>query len=224
MDSSKEWRTKANGYKPQPTCRIFASLLAADKNNLEKEIDSIEPFVDGFHIDFMDGLFVSQKYYDINLVKITWLRTRKPIEVHLMMYKPEMCFEELLNEGVERIIVHYEASGIKTINAFEDFAKGTCASLGFAYNPSTKIRHEPMYRAYTQIMSVNPGKCGQKFDKKGLKKIKECVKYEHSVIAVDGGINAKTAKAAFRAGADILVAGSYIFNSKDRIKAIERLR
>ena len=156
---------------------IYASLLAADKNNLEKEIDSIEPFVDGFHIDFMDGLFVPEKFYDINLVKRVWLRTRKPIEVHLMMYQPEMHFEELLNEGVERIIIHYEAAGIKQIHAFEDLAKGTCASLGFAYNPSTKIWHELMYRSYTQIMTVNPGKCGQKFDKKGLKKIKECRKY-----------------------------------------------
>jgi len=59
---------------------IYASLLAADKNNLEKEMDSVEPFVDGFHIDFMDGLFVSQKLYDISLVKRTWLKTRKPIE------------------------------------------------------------------------------------------------------------------------------------------------
>lgn len=204
--------------------KVFASLLAADRNNLEKEIESVEPFVDGFHIDFMDGLFVSEKYYDINLVKRTWLRTRKPIEVHLMMYAPEVYFSELLNEGVEKIIIHYEASGIKQIHAFEDLAKGTCASLGFAYNPSTKIWHEPMYRAYTQIMTVNPGKCGQKFDKKGLKKIKECVKYGHSLVAVDGGINAKTAKAAFKAGADLVVAGSYIFNAKDRIAAIERLK
>ena len=203
---------------------IYASLLAADKNNLEKEIDSIEPFVDGFHIDFMDGLFVPEKFYDINLVKRVWLRTRKPIEAHLMMYQPEMHFEELLNEGVERIIIHYEAAGIKQIHAFEDLAKGTCASLGFAYNPSTKIWHELMYRSYTQIMTVNPGKCGQKFDKKGLKKIKECRKYGPSLISVDGGINEKTAKAAFKAGADLLVAGSYIFNAKDRIKAIQILR
>lgn len=204
--------------------KVFASLLAADKNNLEKEIESVEPFVDGFHIDFMDGLFVPEKHYDINLVKRAWLRTRKPIEVHLMMYAPEMVFSELLNEGVERIIIHYEAAGFKQIHAFEDLAKGTCASLGFAYNSSTKIWHEPMYRAYTQIMTVNPGKCGQKFDRKGLKKIKECVNYGHSFIAVDGGINAKTAKAAFKAGADVLIAGIYIFNSKDRITAIERLR
>jgi len=202
---------------------IYASLLAADKNNLEREINSVEPFVDGFHIDFMDGLFVPEKFYDINLVKRAWLRTRKPIEVHLMMYQPEIHFEELLNEGVERIIIHYEAAGIKQIHAFEDLAKGSCASLGFAYNPSTKILHEPMYRAYTQIMTVNPGKCGQKFDKKGLKKIKECVKYRHSLVAADGGINEKTAKAAFKAGADLLVAGSYIFNSKNRIAAIENL-
>ncbi|MDI6737694.1 MAG: hypothetical protein QME12_04230 [Nanoarchaeota archaeon] len=205
-------------------CQIFASLLAADRNNLEREIDCVEPFVDGFHIDFMDGLFVSGKFYDINLVKKTWLRTRKPIEVHLMMYAPDMHFSELLNEGVERIIIHYEAAGFKRINAFEDLAKGTCASLGFAYNPSSKIRHEPMYQAYTQIMAVNPGKCGQKFGRNCLKKIKECKGYGHSLIAVDGGINARTAKAAFEAGADVLVAGSYIFNSKDRITAIERLR
>lgn len=204
--------------------KVFASLLAADGNNLEMEIDSVEPFVDGFHIDFMDGLFVSEKHYDISLVKRTWLRTRKPIEVHLMMYAPEMVFDELLNEGVERIIIHYEAAGFKQINAFEDLAKGTCASLGFAYNPSTKIWHEPLYRGYTQIMTVNPGKCGQRFDRKGLKKIKECVKYNHSFIAVDGGINARTAKEAFRSGADLVVAGSYIFKAKDRIKAIERLK
>lgn len=203
--------------------KIYASLLAADKNNLEKEIDSIEPFVDGFHIDFMDGLFVSEKYYDINLVKRTWLRTRKPIEVHLMMYKPEKHFEELLNEGVERIIVHYEAAGIKTIHEFEKRNDGFC-TLGFSYNPSTRIWHEPMYRAYTQIMTVNPGKCGQKFDRQCLKKIEECRDYNHSIVAVDGGINAKTAKAAFEAGVDILVAGSHIFNAKDRITAIEKLR
>lgn len=203
---------------------IYASLLAADKNNLEKEIDSVEPFVDGFHIDFMDGLFVSQKYYDISLVKKTWLRTRKPIEAHLMMYKPEMHFEELLNEGVERIIVHYEASGFKTIHAFEDVAKGTFAELCFAFNPSTKIWHEPMYRGYTLVMAVNPGKCRQKFERKCLKKIAECKQFQHKKIAVDGGVNAKTANAAFEAGADVLVAGSCIFNAKDRIKAIEKLR
>ncbi|MDD4878493.1 MAG: hypothetical protein PHO02_05660 [Candidatus Nanoarchaeia archaeon] len=204
--------------------QIFASLLAADKNNLEKEIDSVEPFIDGFHIDFMDGLFVSEKFYDISIVKRTWLRTRKPIEVHLMMYKPEMHFEELLNEGVERIIVHYEAAGFNAIYSFEKLASGTCSSLAFAYNPSSKIRHESIYRSYTQIMTVNPGKCGQKFDRKGLKKIKECRKYGHSCISVDGGINEKTAKAVLKAGADILVAGSYIFNAKDRIEAIEILR
>lgn len=210
--------------------KIFASLLAADKNNLEKEIDSIETFIDGFHIDFMDGLFVSRDYYDISLVKRTWIRTRKPIEVHLMMYAPEMHFSELLNEGVERIIVHYEVmrNGAERISMMEQ-ARRYGTSPGIAYNPETPVTE--MLTDYIQAMTVNPGKGGQKFIEKPLEKIASRRHIEKlfpaamkTTFSVDGGINAKTAKAAFRAGADLLVAGSYIFNARDRIKAIERLK
>ncbi|MBU2638456.1 MAG: hypothetical protein KJ955_05770 [Nanoarchaeota archaeon] len=209
---------------------IYASLLAADKNNLEKEIDSVEPFVDGFHIDFMDGLFVPENYYDISVVKKTWLRTRKPIEVHLMMHNPEQHFEELVNEGVERVIVHYEImrNAIERIQMMEEAGKYGI-NLGIAYNPETHITEA--LTDYMQIMTVNPGKGGQRFIEEPLGKIssrryieKMFPSARKAIFSADGGINAKTAKAAFAAGADIVVAGSYIFKAKDRVRAIGRMR
>lgn len=210
--------------------KVFASLLAADKNNLEKEIDSVEPFVDGFHIDFMDGKFIPEQYYDISLVKKTWLGTRKPIEVHLMMNNPEQHFEELANEGVERIIVHYETmgNGVERIRMMEQ-AKRYGIELGIAYNPVTPVTEA--LTDYVQVMAVNPGKGGQTFIEKQLEKIVSRRSIEKMfpsarkvIFSVDGGINPKTAREAFKAGADLVVAGSYIFRAKDRIKAIKRLR
>ncbi len=210
--------------------KLYASLLAAGRNNLEKEIESVEPFVDGFHIDFMDGLFVSGKYYDISLVKKAWLRTIKPIEVHLMMQSPEQHFEELANEGIERIIVHYETmrNAVERINMMGQ-ARKHGISIGIAYNPETYITEA--LTDYIQIMTVKPGKGGQRFIEKPLEKIASRRHIENlfpaarkATFSVDGGINPKTAKAAFEAGADLVVAGNYIFNAKDRIKAIKRLR
>lgn len=210
--------------------KVYASLLAADMNNLEYEIDSVEPFVDGFHIDFMDGLFVPEKYYDISVVRKAWLRTRKPIEAHLMMYMPETHFDELLNEGVERIIVHYEVvRGAGEMLDIMGQAGKYGLNIGIAYNPFTYITE--MLTDYAQIMTVDPGKAGQRFIEKPLESIASIRDVEMLfpeakpiTFSVDGGINAKTAGLAVKAGADIIVAGSYIFNAKDRVKAIGRLR
>lgn len=209
---------------------IYASLLSADMNNIEKEIDSIEPFVDGFHLDFMDGIFVQAFCMEFYLIDKVWQRTRKRIEVHLMCNDPARYIHEISDKGAEAVIAHYEAiNDITSRMEITAEARKCRIELGIAYNPGTYFAE--IIGDFTQIMNVYPGKGGQKFIEQPLEKISSRRYIEqifpsarHEIFSVDGGVNTNTAKKAKQAGADAVIVGSALFRAKNRKSLITRLR
>lgn len=189
-------------------------------------------------IDIADGKFTPHKTWDNSSELISNLNT----EIHLMVENPEIEIDKWLNGGVKRIIVHFEAiknSALKNpANNNEidivNFILGKCTNnrieLGLAINPNTSAEELLPYLdkiKFIQVLAVDPGLSGQEFQKETLGKISflEQLKkqYFDIVIEVDGGINLETAKMCKEAGADILVAGSYIWNSENPKGAFEKL-
>jgi len=210
--------------------KIAPSILSADFSNLEKAIKPIEQYADLIHVDIMDGHFVPN--ITVGPMIITALKkiSKLPLDVHLMIENPDRYIEQFAKAGSEFITIHQETC--KHIHRTIELIKSFKSKVGIALNPATSISTLKYILPdidLVLLMSVNPGFGGQKFIFHVLKKIEELKnlilkKNSRILLAVDGGVKNDNAKQIAMAGADILIAGSEIFNSDDPVKKIIMLR
>jgi ribulose-phosphate 3-epimerase len=210
---------------------ISPSILSADFVNLEKGIKIInESKADWIHIDVMDGVFVPNITIGFPVIKRIKQVAKKPLDVHLMIVKPERYIDKFKEAGADILSVHVEASIHlhRTIHAIKDAGM----KAGVVLNPHTNINVLEDIISDVDlvcIMSVNPGFGGQKFIENTYSKIinlKALISSAKSkaLIEVDGGVDNTNAAKLIKCGADVLVAGNYIFSSKDPMKTINNLK
>lgn len=210
---------------------IAPSVLAADFSNLQRDFDMINSSrADWYHVDVMDGSFVPNISFGMNIVKTMKKMAQKPLDVHLMIDNPDQYLEAFKDAGADVLTVHYEACTHlhRTLSAIR--AMGMKA--GVAINPHTSVHLLEDVLEQTDlvcIMSVNPGFGGQKFIYQTLAKIKALKariieRNLSTMIEIDGGVGLQNAEEILKAGADVLVAGSSVFKSEDPIDTIDRLK
>ncbi|MCS6795366.1 MAG: ribulose-phosphate 3-epimerase [Raineya sp.] len=210
---------------------IAPSILAADFANLQKEIEMLNlSQADWIHLDIMDGLFVPNISFGMPVCKAIRKHAKKPLDFHLMIEKPERYVKEFKDLGASVISVHLEACPHLHRNIQQ--IKSLGCKAGVAINPHTAVSLlEPIIQEIDLVclMSVNPGFGGQMFIEstfakvKALKELIESKKAQ-TLIEVDGGVNSGNAKDLVQAGADVLVAGNFVFNAPNPHQVIEDLK
>ena len=209
---------------------IAPSVLAADFSNLQRDIEMInESDADWFHIDIMDGVFVPNISFGMPVLRDIKKHAKKTLDVHLMIVNPDQYIETFASLGADILTVHYEACSHmhRTVQAI----KATGMKAGIALNPHTSVNQlKDIIKDIDLVclMSVNPGFGGQSFIENTFEKVKELKELIQSTgadcqIEIDGGVTNKNAKKLVEAGANILVAGSYVFKSKNPTDTISKL-
>lgn len=210
---------------------ISPSVLSCDFANIQRDVEMINnSSADWFHIDVMDGVFVPNISFGFPVVSAIKKHAAKPLDVHLMIANPDQYIEEFKKAGADWLTVHYEAC--THLHRTIQVIKSHGMKAGVALNPHTSVSVlEDVLPELdlVLIMSVNPGFGGQKFIPHALKKVsrlKELIQKTGSpaLIEVDGGVNLETGKQLLEAGADALVAGSFVFNSENPVETIQNLK
>jgi ribulose-phosphate 3-epimerase len=210
---------------------IAPSILAADFANLQREVVMLnDSAADWIHVDIMDGVFVPNISFGIPVTAAIKRHAKKPLDVHLMIVHPERYVEEFRKAGAEIISVHAEACPHLHRNVQQIKALG--AKAGVAINPHTPVsvlEHVIQDIDLVCLMSVNPGFGGQKFIEETYNKVGELKnlivrKSSNALIEIDGGVNQQNAPLLARAGADVLVAGNFVFSAENPVKVIATLK
>ncbi len=210
---------------------IAPSILASDFANLESEIKMINSSqADWIHVDIMDGVFVPNISMGLPVVHAVKRHAKKPLDVHLMIVQPERYVEAFKEAGAEIISVHIEAS--PHLHRTVQLVKSIGCKAGVALNPHTPISQlEDIIGDIDLVcmMSVNPGFGGQKFIERTYEKVRKLRALIDEAgakvhIEIDGGVNLQNAKPLIEAGADVLVAGNFVFSASDPINVIQQLK
>ena len=211
--------------------KIAPSLLSADFLNLQRDVEMINNSdADWLHLDIMDGVFVPNISFGFPVLNALKDVCKKPMDVHLMIVEPQKFINEVAATGAYMMNVHYEACTHlhRTITAIKEAGM----KAGVTLNPHTPVSLlEDIIQELDMVllMSVNPGYGGQRFIEHSVEKVKELKKLIDrkvlsTLIEVDGGVNAETGKRLVDAGADVLVAGNYVFKSPDPVETIRQLK
>ncbi|PQV51167.1 ribulose-phosphate 3-epimerase [Jejuia pallidilutea] len=210
---------------------IAPSMLAADFGNLQRDTEMVNNSdADWFHIDVMDGHFVPNISYGMPIIQAIKKHATKPLDVHLMIEKPERYIEEFAKVGADIITVHYES----TVHLHRTLRqiKATGCKAGVVLNLTTPVSvlEDILPECFmVLLMSINPGFGGQKFEDityKRIKKLREMINEQglDTRIEIDGGVTNKNIKKLVDAGADVFVAGSHVFKSSNQQETIKELK
>jgi len=210
---------------------VAPSILAADFANMQRDIEMLNRSeADWIHVDIMDGLFVPNISFGFPVVKAVKKYAQKPLDVHLMIVDPDRYLQQFKDAGANHITVHYEACTHlhRTIHAIKDLG---CLA-GVALNPHTPVALLDDIIADVDtvlIMSVNPGFGGQAFIENTYKKIGDlkalsAQRNPNLFIEIDGGVDHQNAAKLIEAGANVLVAGNFVFSAHDQLGTIAELK
>jgi len=211
--------------------KIAPSILAADFGNLQRDCEMLNNSqADWFHIDVMDGHFVPNISYGMPVIQAIKKHATKPLDVHLMIQKPERYIEEFAKIGADIITVHYESTAHlhRTLTQIED--AGCKAGVVLNLTTPVSVLEDILPKCYmVLLMSINPGFGGQKFEEMTYNKVRKLRKMANDQgvnihIEIDGGVTSANARKLIDAGADVLVAGSFVFKSDNPTQKIADLK
>ena len=211
--------------------KIAPSILAADFGNLQRDCEMVNNSqADWFHIDVMDGHFVPNISYGMPVIQAIKKHATKPLDVHLMIEKPERYIEEFAKVGADIITVHYESTVHlhRTLTQIKD--AGCKAGIVLNLTTPVSVLEDILPKCYmVLLMSINPGFGGQKFEEMTYNKVRKLRKMANEQglnthIEIDSGVSTANARRLLNAGADVLVAGSFVFKSDNPTQTIAELK